>query len=88
MIELLGTNNLSSVATESYRNTSNSDLFRLIFKKSLTFVLHLDATFMSYLSEMYNFLEELNVFMIACLVSEDEYIYGLLRNYMVLKQYK
>lgn len=69
------------MATESYRNTSNSDLFRLIFKKSLTFVLHLDATFMSYLSEMYNFLEELNVFMIACLVSEDEYIRSVKKLY-------
>lgn len=29
---------------------------------------------MSYLSEIYNFLKELNIFMIAFLVNEDEYI--------------
>lgn len=71
-MELLGTNNISSAATESYRNTSNNDLSWLIFKKSLTFVLYMDAAFMSYLSEIYNCLKQLNIFMIACLVNEDQ----------------
>lgn len=73
-MELLGTNNLSSAATESYRNTSNNDLSGLIFKKLLTFVLYTDAAFMSYLSEIYKCLKQLNIFMIACLANEGEYI--------------
>jgi len=73
-MELLGTNNLSSAVTESYRNTSNNDLAWLIFKKSLTFGWYMDAAFMSYLSEIYNCLKPLNIFMIACLVNEDEYM--------------
>jgi len=34
----------------------------------------MDAAFMSYLSEIYNCLKPLNIFMIACLVNEDEYM--------------
>lgn len=73
-MELLGTNNLSSAAAESYRSTSNNDLSWLIFKKPLTFVLYMDAAFMSYLSEMYNCLKQLKIFTIASLANEDEYI--------------
>lgn len=75
MIELLGTNNLSSVVQNLiYLLLTKHNTSLLTYFQEITFVLYLDAAFMSYFSEIYNFLKELNIFIIAFLVNEDEYI--------------